>query len=120
MALNPLHSIPNRQPYNTSPYLPNCSFYRNPIYLDVERIEDVQACALAQRLLHSEKLQPCFAELRASRYVEYEKVWKLKLRFLKLGFREFLRNNPAGSARRLDFDEYLSREGDLLDRFAVY
>jgi 4-alpha-glucanotransferase len=120
VALNPLHSIPNRQPYNTSPYLPNCSFYRNPIYLDVERIEDVQSCALAQRLLESEKIQLRFAELRASQYVEYEKIWKLKLRFLKLGFREFLRNNPAGSARRLDFDEYLAREGDLLGGFAVY
>ena len=25
IALNPLHAIPNRQPYNTSPYLPLCS-----------------------------------------------------------------------------------------------
>ena len=37
IALNPLHAIPNRQPYNTSPYLPQCSLYRNFIYLDVER-----------------------------------------------------------------------------------
>ena len=51
VALNPLHSIPNRQPYNTSPYLPNCSFYRNPLYLDVESIEDVQASADARALL---------------------------------------------------------------------
>ena len=42
VALNPLHSIPNRQPYNTSPYLPNCSFYRNALYLDVEAIPAVQ------------------------------------------------------------------------------
>jgi hypothetical protein len=36
IALNPLHAIANRQPYNTSPYLPNSIFYRNPIYLDIE------------------------------------------------------------------------------------
>ena len=36
IALNPLHAIPNREPYNTSPYLPQCSLYRNFIYLDVE------------------------------------------------------------------------------------
>ncbi len=40
IALNPLHAIFNRAPYNTSPYLPNSIFYRNPIYLDVEQIED--------------------------------------------------------------------------------
>ena len=37
IALNPLHAISNRQPYNTSPYLPQSSLYRNFIYLDVER-----------------------------------------------------------------------------------
>ena len=40
VALNPLHAIANRQPYNTSPYLPQCAFFRNFIYLDVERIGD--------------------------------------------------------------------------------
>ena len=40
IALNPLHAIANRQPYNTSPYLPNSIFYRNPIYLDIEAIPD--------------------------------------------------------------------------------
>ena len=38
IGLNPLHAIANRQPYNTSPYLPECSLYRNFIYLDVERV----------------------------------------------------------------------------------
>ena len=38
IALNPLHAIPNRQPYNASPYLPECSLYRNYLYLDVERV----------------------------------------------------------------------------------
>ncbi len=37
VALNPLHAIANRQPYNTSPYLPQSSLYRNFIYLDVEK-----------------------------------------------------------------------------------
>ena len=27
LALNPLHAIANREPYNTSPYLPQCSLY---------------------------------------------------------------------------------------------
>ena len=38
VALNPLHAIANRQPYNTSPYLPQSSTFRNFLYLDVERV----------------------------------------------------------------------------------
>src|ERR1035437_2039717 len=34
VSLNPLHAIHNRRPFNTSPYLPNCAFYQNYLYLD--------------------------------------------------------------------------------------
>src|SRR5260370_8950158 len=53
IALNPLHAIPNRPPFNTSPYLPNSVFYRNPIYLDIEQCEDFHACPQALNLLPS-------------------------------------------------------------------
>jgi 4-alpha-glucanotransferase len=120
VALNPLHSIPNRQPYNTSPYLPNCSFYRNPIYVDVERILDVQRSRLAQAILASGAFRKRVAALRASRHVEYERVWALKLKFLKLAFREFLREYRTHSGRAEMFRQYIAGEGELLDRFAVY
>ncbi len=51
IGLNPLHAIHNRRPFNTSPYLPNCIFYQNFIYLDVEGMEDFatrRAAALRQ------------------------------------------------------------------------
>ena len=115
VALNPLHSIPNRQPYNTSPYLPNCSFYRNALYLDVEAIPAVQSSVAAQQLLASADTQDQLQNLRESEYVEYEKVWALKLRFLKLGFEEF-----ASRPRPKEFQEYIAAEGDLLDRYAAY
>jgi 4-alpha-glucanotransferase len=52
--------------------------------------------------------------------VEYERVAALKLRFLKLVFVQFLREWRRGSARGRDFDAFVSREGQLLDRFALY
>lgn len=115
IALNPLHSIANRQPYNTSPYLPNCIFYRNPIYIDVERLEEVRESRLAQAILNSPRIQNQIEQLRRSEYVEYEQVWNLKQKFLKLAFREFLRKGQTA-----EFEAWSAAEGDLLDRYAVY
>ena len=50
VALNPLHAIHNRRPFNTSPYLPNSIFYQNYLYLDVEGMEDYHLCRRAQAL----------------------------------------------------------------------
>jgi len=45
VGLNPLHAIHNRRPFNTSPYLPNSSYYQNFLYLDVRGMEDYAATA---------------------------------------------------------------------------
>ena len=121
IALNPLHAIPNRQPYNTSPYLPNSIFYRNPIYLDVEAIEDFSVSEGAAALLALETTQREIARLRASQFVEYERVYKLKLRFLKRLFRTFLdREWKRKTARAAEFSKYIEREGELLEGFALH
>jgi 4-alpha-glucanotransferase len=120
IALNPLHAIYNRRPYNTSPYLPECIFYPNYLYLDVESIADFRESRRAQRLWSQPETQRQIAALRDSEYVEYERVSAWKLRFLKLAFAEFLREHRAGSARALQFQRFLADEGDLLRRFATY
>jgi 4-alpha-glucanotransferase len=100
IALNPLHAIPNRQPYNTSPYLPQCSLYRNFLYLDVEKAGAVSSDAVQTQAL------------RSSQFVEYERVAELKLAALKSIFEVF----PGAP----EFDLYCEAEGALLDDFAVY
>jgi 4-alpha-glucanotransferase len=121
IALNPLHSILNRQPYNTSPYLPNSIFYRNPIYLDVEAIPDFRSSARALDLFQSGAVQKEIAALRDAELVEYERVYALKLRFLKLLFRAFLDNDwRKDTTRGAELKKYIDREGELLDRFAVH
>ncbi len=120
ISLNPLHNIPNRQPYNTSPYLPNSVFYRNPIYLDLEQMDDFRSCALALNLIGSPGVRRELHALRSTEFVEYERVYKLKVRFLKLMFRNFLGEWKRNTERARQFREYIEREGDLLDRFAVH
>jgi 4-alpha-glucanotransferase len=120
VALNPLHAIHNRRPFNTSPYLPNCTFYQNFLYLDVENMEDFARCQRARQLRSSPEVAAEIAALRDSPYVEYERVSALKLRFLKLLFVQFLREWRAGSPRAREFQAFLEREGDLLEKFATY
>jgi 4-alpha-glucanotransferase len=120
IALNPLHAIPNRQPYNTSPYLPNSIFYRNPIYLDIEAIPDFGSSPRAAALFQSPGVQKEIATLRAAELVEYERVHSLKLRFLKLLFQAFLSEWRDKTPRAAELKQYIEREGDLLDGFAVH
>ena len=120
LGLNPLHAIPNRQPFNVSPYLPNCSYHRNLIYLDIEKIADFASSRWARRLLASGDLQRELVALRSSELVEYERVHRLKLCFLKILFRQFLLEFPHDTPRSHEFRAYVEREGDLLHRFAVH
>ena len=120
VGLNPLHAIHNRRPFNTSPYLPNCIYYQNYLYLDIEGMDEYAPSAAAQRLRRSEAVKREIAELRATEFVEYERVAALKMRFLSLLYAHFLRECRQDGARMREFDEFRRREGDLLRRFAIY
>jgi 4-alpha-glucanotransferase len=106
IALNPLHAIANRQPYNISPYLPECARYRNYLYLDVEQVGEVHPDAATAREIEA---------LRASELVEYERVAQLKMRVLRRLFADF----AAGGGAH-EFDAYVADEGEPLRRFAIF
>ncbi len=120
IGLNPLHALHNRAPYNTSPYLPLSMFYKNPIYIDMESVPEFKSYRCAQRLLHSTRMQETLRCLREAEFVQYQAVHRLKARFLKLLFRDFRRAAARGSDRAKAFASYCEREGDLLEKFALY
>jgi len=120
LGLNPLHAIFNRRPFNTSPYLPASVYYRNYIYLDVERIEDFRRSGWALRLWRSPRVQQELEQLRASSLVDYERVARLKRVFLKLCFRSFLRDRSQASGYAQEFERFVEDEGELLHNFAVF
>lgn len=121
IALNPLHAIHNRQPYNTSPYLPLSVFHRNFLYLDVEAVEDLLLCPAARALVASPAFQAELAALRAAEFVEYERVARLKKGVLKLLFRRFWREEwQRDTERARRFRRWMAAQGELLDQFAVF
>lgn len=103
IALNPLHALPNRQPYNISPYLPECSLYRNFLYLDVTKVPGYEASADDSAEIEA---------LRATEFVEYERVAALKLRALQAAFDRF-----GGSP---ELDSFIEEEGAPLRDYAIY
>jgi 4-alpha-glucanotransferase len=120
VGLNPLHDIPNRRPFNLSPYLPATAYYKNPIYLDVERVEEFQGSPRARAWLARPEIQAEIEALRRAEFVEYERVHALKLRALRQAFPVFLRELWEDSPRAAQFRAFLEREGELLERYAVY
>jgi 4-alpha-glucanotransferase len=106
IALNPLQAIPNRQPYNISPYLPHCSLYRNFLYLDVERVPGFLKDDTPAREIE---------ELRAAELIEYERVSATKLRALRTAFVRFQASSGTGP-----FQQFVATEGALLHDFAVF
>jgi 4-alpha-glucanotransferase len=109
IALNPLHAIHNRRPFNTSPYLPNSIYYRNFIYLDVESIAGFDR--IRSKWEHGE-LCAELVRLRACPTVEYEQVAAVKRQALNCIFDV----NPPGR----DCESWIRGEGDLLRLYATY
>ena len=109
IALNPLHAIHNRRPYNASPYLPNSIFYRNFLYLDVEAVpgyEQIRAAFETPETLSK------MEALRAADFVEYESIAALKRSVLDLIFNAV----PPNAACR----GWVATEGKLLRLYATY
>ncbi|MBV8569840.1 MAG: 4-alpha-glucanotransferase [Acidobacteriaceae bacterium] len=120
IGLNPLHALHNRVPYNTSPYLPLSMYYKNLIYIDIERVPEFQHSRAARCLFRSEKQQQKMRSLRDAEFVQYTEIDRVKRRFLKLLYREFRRRRAAVPERALAFQNYCRDEGDLLEGFALY
>ena len=76
--------------------------------------------SLALALFQSPVVQKEIATLRNAELVEYERLYSLKLRFLRLLFQSFLHEWRDGTPRARDLKRYMEGEGDLLHRFAVY
>ena len=106
IALNPLHAIPNRQPYNTSPYLPLCSLYRNYLYLDVERVPGF----LPEDVPHRRSTRcarPSWWNTSASRRSSCARCARRS-------------NDLQKSGHTGAFEEFARIEGTLLHDFAVF
>lgn len=115
VGINPLHALPNTDPFGISPYSPISRLYKNFLYLDMDRIDELAGVSLPAGI--AEKI----GSLRKSEYVDYGGVARVKRELLEQAYEIFYRDHHlAGSVRGKAFRSYLDEEGPALEEYAIF
>jgi 4-alpha-glucanotransferase len=120
VGLNPLHALLNRGG-DVSPYGPVSRLCRNPIYIDVDRVPELSAAGVAERI-RTPEIQAALAALRESPRVEYQQAWAMKSIALDVLYATFLdlRSRHATHPRVTAFNEFIERGGRWLEEYATW
>jgi 4-alpha-glucanotransferase len=119
IGVQPLHA---QVPGLASPYSPSSRLYWNPLYLDMERVEEFRRSPLLKRQCRSKSFQQRLQRLRESALVEYEQVLALKLSVLESLFRRFRQIHLQKSMTRRGqaFMRFVEDGGSALRRFCTF
>lgn len=120
VALNPLHIIANRLPFNASPYLPISVLFKNFLYIDIERIPEFKIAPLAQKAYADPGVQARIEKMRLDDLVDYEGIAQLKTGLLALTFLTFRKEWKRGAERGKAFELWVTEQGDLLDGYTTF
>jgi (1->4)-alpha-D-glucan 1-alpha-D-glucosylmutase len=121
IGLNPLHALFTLQADRASPYSPSSRDFLNPVYLDVEAIDEFAHCQEARQHFDSQEFQARLQALRSRELIDYSGVWTQKFEILKMLYRQF-RSEPGGndSARAMEFQQFQRDGGEDLSRFTLF
>src|SRR5436190_21523718 len=112
IGLNPLHAqFYGQASWSGSPYSPNSRLFLNPLYIDVEAVEEFDRG-------HAVNIAPDIARLRDAELVDYSAVAALKIAALRAAYRSFAANGSR--ERRQDFATYRLERGCELENFAAF
>lgn len=121
IGLNPLHALFPHLPERASPYSPTSRDFLNPLYLNIEAIDEYQGSGEVQRMVASKEFQVRLKALRQVELVDYAGVWSAKLEALIILYRCFRQKHIAhNSARAIAFREFQAEGGTDLHEFALF
>jgi 4-alpha-glucanotransferase len=120
VGLNPLHALLNRGG-DISPYGPVTRLWRNPIYIDVDRVPELLEGTNTSRI-RTPEIEAALAALRESPKVQYEQSWAMKALVLDSLYASFLelRSRHATHPRVVAFNDFAERGGRWLDDYATW
>ncbi len=112
----PLYSTFLDRLFDPSPYRPVSRHFWNEVYLDPTAVPEFVRSREAQKLLASPRSRAELAQLRASDYVDFAAVARLKIQLIELLHRECQRE---GGRRWTAFQRYLRKRPEL-KRYAEF
>lgn len=120
VGVNPLHVLRNRGG-DISPYSPVSRLFRNPIYLDVTQIPELNETPAAQALLSAPSTVAALAELRHATHVDYARIFDLKLAIVRLLHDSFLAHHcNTDNVRGRAYARYVGSQGQALRDVATF
>jgi (1->4)-alpha-D-glucan 1-alpha-D-glucosylmutase len=121
VGVNPLHALFPSRPQQASPYSPSHRSFVNPLYLDVEAMDDCTESALAHGRLANSHFSSRLEDLRARELVDYVGVAAAKWPMLEACYASFCeRHLTRESERAAAFRAWRDERGDELRRFALH
>ena len=121
VGVNPLHALFANRPAEASPYSPSNRTMLNPLYIDVEAVDDFATCEPARERVASAEFQRRIAELRAAPLVDYAGVSAFKREVLQWLYRHFREHDlEACTQRARSFRDFQQRGGDALLYHALH
>lgn len=111
IGLNPLNTLAHDYPENASPYQSISRLYLNPIYIDIEKVPEFTAADRASAAA-------AIAEIKGQEFICYDKIYRLKTRWLEQCYERMLQNKKSG--RYAEFSAFCAQEGRELDNLAAF
>ena len=121
IGLNPLHAGFSADPESCSPYSPSSRHVLNVLYIAVDAVPDLAACAEARARMAEAAFQEEIGRLRAADFVDHAGVARLKLEILRMLHRSFRSEELAKrTPRARAFEGFRAGRGAVLERHALF
>lgn len=121
IGINPLHALFPHNPEHASPYSPSSRLFFNPLYLDIEMIEDFRDCEPARIAVGSTEFQLRLKSIRETELVDYRSVSALKLPMLEMLYSHFCEQHlKPNTERAAAFRHFQQQEGERLYHHTLF
>jgi (1->4)-alpha-D-glucan 1-alpha-D-glucosylmutase len=122
VGVNPLHALFPVHPNHVSPYSPSSRLFYNPLYIDIEAVEEFRDDAAIRARVDAEEFRKRLQSLRAGDQVPYVDIAAAKMPVFRALYRCFRERSLANAndPRGQSFRAFQRDRGAALRRFAIF